>query len=392
MVWLYIGIILVMRVVQHTFDKFNAKSVPSNSIGYLKYTVFYEGVACVFALGLFAVQMLRDPGVSHVGSTLLYASISGVALAVSCCCSIYALSTGTIVLSSMFGTAGLLVPTIAGIFLYDEILNVWQWLAIGVFMVAAWLLIGGSKTTYGKFTLKTFFVLLASLLMGGLTMLMQTMFGRSVEGGNVALFSVFSFAAGAALLGVLLLVFTLLVRGRRRAANAVALPENAESADTGKESSAAETRAHDEVAADDDATSDSKKAAGDDTTSDSKKAAGDDTMSDDKNITAEQAATPKQATAGDFVLVPLEKEKTVLPKKVYLYALFLAVAVFLINQLATLSTPLVSPAILFAFINGGSTIISAIVGAVLYKEKPNLRTVIGIVLGVGSLILLKVFA
>lgn len=355
-VWLYIGIILLMRVVQHTFDKYNANKVPSNSIGYLKYTVFYEGLAGVFALGLFAVQMIRSPGVSHVGATLLYASLSGVALAVSCCCSLYTLSQGTMALNAMFGTAGLLVPTVASIFLYDEILNVWQWLCIGVFMVAAWLLIGGSKKTYGKFTLKTFFVLLLSLAMNGLTMLMQTMFGRSVEGGNVALFSVFSFGAGVVVLGVLLAVALLVFKARQSRAAEGALSVAAEKADTAV---AADAQSEREAAAD---------------------------------STPAADAQPAPLAAPAFVLLPQKKEQTKLLPKVYLFALFLAVAVFLINQFATLSTPLINPAILFAFINGGSTVISVIVGAVLYKEKLNARTIVGIVLGVSSLVLLKVFA
>ena len=94
----------------------------------------------------------------------------------------------------------------------------------------------------------------------------------------------------------------------------------------------------------------------------------------------------------DFVLLPDNSKQIQITKKTYLFALFLAIAVFLINQLATLSTPLISPVILFALINGGSTIISALVGAVMYKEKLSMRATIGIILGIGALIALKVFA
>ena len=74
------------------------------------------------------------------------------------------------------------------------------------------------------------------------------------------------------------------------------------------------------------------------------------------------------------------------------YALILAVAVFLINQLATISANLISPVILFAFINGGATIISALVGVLLFKEKLSVKGIIGIAIGIGSLILIKIFA
>lgn len=319
-VWLYITIILLMRVVQHTLTKANAKNIPSNSVGYLKYTVFYQGVAGLFALILFGIEIIKGAGNLYFWETLLYASISGIALAASCCCSLYVLTTGTMSLNAMFGTAGLLVPTIASMFLYQEYLNVWQWISIMVFMVAAWLLIGASKAAYGKFTLKTFFVLMGTLLLNGLTMLMQTMFGRNVVGGNTSLFSTLSFAAGAIVLFVLYVVCVMCSKKRFQ-------------------------------------------------------------------TSGETASGPN-----GFTLLPVNKEQMQLPKKIYLFATFLALAVFLINQLATLSTPLIAPVILFAFINGGSTIISAIVGAIMYKEKITLKMGLGLLLGIASLICLQVLS
>ena len=319
-VWVYIGIILLMRVVQHVFTKATSNEVPANSVGYLKYTIFYQGIAGVLAFALFGVELIKGIDNLHFGETLLYASISGVALVASCCCSLYVLSTGTMSLSAMFATAGLLVPTIASMFLYEEYLNIWQWLSIALFMIASWLLISASKSTYGKFTLKTFLILVATLVLNGLTMLMQTMFGREVIRGNVSLFSALSFGAGVVVLLVLYIICVIYSNKKFE----------------------------------------------------------------------EQGETVEKTV--DFSLLPDNKKQMKLTKRTYLFALFLAVAVFLINQLATLSTPLISPVILFAFINGGSTIISAIVGAIMYKEKLSVRTIIGLVLGVGSLILLQVFA
>jgi multidrug transporter EmrE-like cation transporter len=100
-------------------------------------------------------------------------------------------------------------------------------------------------------------------------------------------------------------------------------------------------------------------------------------------------ATTKQNDK-DFSLYPHCEEQAKFPKKSYLYGLFLAVAVFLINQLVTLSTPMIQAVVLFSIACGGATVISAIVGAVMYKEKLTPLTLIGLVLGIGSLILLKV--
>lgn len=321
MEWLYIGIILLMRVVQNVFVKINSSSVPKNSVGYIKYTSFYQGLASVFALALFIISLFTDGGsIPNVGETLLYATVSGVCLSIACCCSLYCLSNGTMVLNSLFGTAGLLVPTIISIFLYDEKLSPLQWVAIGLFLVGAYLLSASSKKTYGKFNLKTLGVLILSLVSNGVTMLMQTMFGRNIENGNVSFFSFVSFIAGVLILLLLLVIIKVIAKKKGEV--------------------------------------------------------------DEEN--------KKENT--DFVLIPSKNDNVNLTKKVYIYAVFLAVAVFVINQLVTITTPLMEPVILFAFVNGGHTIISAIVGAIMYKEKMNIQTILGLIVGLGSLILLKVFA
>lgn len=316
MAWVYISIILLMRVVQNIFTKSNVKLVPKNSVGYLKYTIFYIACAAIPAFLLFVIEYLRQSQALFFWETLLYASISGVSLAISCCCSLYALSTGTMVLNSLFATAGLLVPSIAGIFLWQEYLSFFQYVAIVVFIVGAYLLIGSSKDLYGKFSLKTLCVLVVNLITNGLTMLMQTIFARNVSGGSVSMFSLLSFLSGALILSlVLVVVFAILKK-----------------------------------------------------------------------------STERETVSKDFQMWPTKGDTVSLPKKVYLGVIFLAIAVFVINQLATMSANMVSPVVLFAFINGGATIISSLVGAIMYKEKFTIKSVVGLILGVSALILIKVFS
>ena len=315
MVWIYIAVIMIMRVVQSIYTKKSADLVPANSVCYLKYTALYMGAAGVMAAAVFCVGLALDDTVAAVGETVLYACISGAALAVGCMCTVYALGKGTLALNSMFTTAGILVPTVAGIFLYDENLRIWQWVALALFIVSALLLIANSKSVYGRFSLKTFAVLLLSFAANGLTMLMQKMFGMSAEQGNVALFSLISFAAGALLLLVPLGIILLLYKKRG---------EREEPEEKG------------------------------------------------------------------FRLLPQTDEEMKVPKKAMLYGLVLAVAVFVINQLATMSTPLLPSVILFTFINGGAMIISAIVGAVAFREKLSFKSIAGVLLGGVALFLLQI--
>ncbi len=300
MVWFYIGVVLLMRVFQCLFNKYNAKLVPKTATAYLKYTIFYLGVAGVCAAALFLFDLPAGALFTHFPETAFYAVFSGIGLAVACCCSLYALTAGTVVLDSLFATAGLLVPSVAGIFMFDEKLSLWQWFFVGVFMVGAYLLVGGSRAVYGNFSGKTFLALIFSLLSNGLTMLMQTAFSRNVPGGSVSLFSVLSFTAGVVLLGAVLPAVTV-----RR---------------------------------------------------------------------VKTSGTER------------------IPPRAFLFAFFLGVIVFIINQLATISAGMIAPVILFAFINGGATLISAGVGLVVFKERVTVPAAVGIVLGVVSLIFIKLLA
>lgn len=86
-----------------------------------------------------------------------------------------------------------------------------------------------------------------------------------------------------------------------------------------------------------------------------------------------------------------EKEPKKLSRTLMICGVALAVSVFVINQLATISTVLVSPVILFTFINGGGTVISTLVAAVVYKEKICKKTAVGIIAGIASLVIIKMF-
>ena len=100
----------------------------------------------------------------------------------------------------------------------------------------------------------------------------------------------------------------------------------------------------------------------------------------------------KDGSADGFILIPPKDGQIKLDKRIYFWSIFLAIAVFLVSQLITLCASTVSPVVLFSITCGGATIISTMVGAVVYKEKFTKETAIGVILGVGALIMIKVFA
>ena len=297
MAGLYISIILLCRVAQAIYSKRSSNEI-KNIPMLVGYTSFQNAISAF--LGLILI-LLTGAGLLADSLTVLIACFSGITLFFATFCNICAMKSGTVSLSSMFGTAGLLVPLIAGVFLFDSSIALMQWFGVALFFVAAWLLIGSSKKIYSNFSLKTMIFLVGAMLSNGGTMLAQQMFTAYVPDGDVSVFSFLSFGIIALLGGIMYLIMF------------------------------------------------------------------------KKNTSSESA------------------EQIKFPKSLVWCGIILAVAVFIINQLATLATAFVPPVILFTFINGGGTIISTVVAAVMYKEKLSKRSVIGVLLGILSLVIIKLF-
>lgn len=291
----FIFIILLFRVVQAFFHKRSSNSIHNITmlVGYNAYTY---SISAVLALVLIA---FTGAGFKVDFLTVLFATFSGLAFFFATFCSINAMKSGTVSLDSMFGTAGMIIPILAGIFLFNKQVAPMQYVGLAVFFVSAYFLINASKTVYSNFSYKTLLFLVGSMISNGCTMLAQQMFTTYVPEGDVSVFSFLSFGIIAVLSAIFYGTLT--------------------------------------------------------TTS-----------------------KPQKGTTG-------------LSKQLLVCGVALAIALFIINQLATICTKTVPPAILFTFICGGGTIISTVVAAIVYKEKISKKTALGIILGIVSLVILKVF-
>lgn len=291
---LYITIILLVRIVQNYSSKNASILLPKTLPGNVKYYIFMEGCAAVLALCL----VITSGGFANMNAkTAIISAASGISLTAASIFGLEAMKKGTVALSSMFGTAGIFVPCIAGIFLFHESMSLLQCAGIGVFIIAAFLLVSSSNAIYHGFSLKTFLILMGTLLFNGLTMLFQKMFAFYVPDGAVSVFSFFTFVIPSVAMLFYLCVYSV-----------------------------------------------------------------------------------------------SKKEKTEqLPPKLILFGALGGLSVFLINQLATLASYTVSSAVLFTFINGGNMIIAALMGAVFFKEKLSVKSIIGMILGILALVTMKAF-
>ncbi len=292
--YIFLIIILLLRVPQN-FSSKKTSGLVTNSQSYFLYGTYSYTLA-----GLIAFVMLLFDGMSGFSLPAVGISALGaVSLAVSLFCSIEALKSGVMVLAAMAGSAGLLLPCIAGIFMFNEPMKPMQFIGIALLIFSGWLLIGYSKEQTGSFTPRTLLLLIGSMLSNGSVMLAQKMFSKYLPNTSVSIFSFLTF--GLIGIGMFIgLVPSLLSQSGRAKIAAV-------------------------------------------------------------------------------------------PKPVFLYGTISSIILLAINQLATLAGLNVPSAIMFPINDGGATIITAITAAIFFKEKLTVRSVCGLILGIGSLIVINLF-
>jgi drug/metabolite transporter (DMT)-like permease len=292
--YIFLIIILLLRVPQN-FSSKKTSGLVTNSQSYFLY-----GTYSYILAGLIAFVMLLFDGMSGFSLPAVGISALGaVSLAVSLFCSIEALKSGVMVLAAMAGSAGLLLPCIAGIFMFNEPMKPMQFIGIALLIFSGWLLIGYSKEQTGSFTPRTLLLLIGSMLSNGSVMLAQKMFSKYLPDTSVSIFSFLTF--GLIGIGMFIgLVPSLLSQSGRAKIAAV-------------------------------------------------------------------------------------------PKPVFLYGTISSIILLAINQLATLAGRNVPSAIMFPINDGGATIITAITAAIFFKEKLTVRSVCGLILGIGSLIVINLF-
>ncbi len=292
----FLGAILLLRVVQSVSGKSCSKRMPTDFVGIVQYMAMRMGLSAIGAM----VLLLAGGGVLAAFQSMspvgwLVAAGTGVAIALSSVFNLLAMKAASVALGALFSAAGLLVPTIGGIFLYNQSVRLGQWLGILCLLAAAVLLGAASGKTNGKITVRTLLLLLGSTLFNGTTMLLQTIFKMYVPHGSVSAYSFLQFSIPCAALFVMSMVLS------RRA--------------------------------------------------------------------------------------PAEKAKT--DKELFIFTALAALAVLGISQISTVASAAIPVAVLFPVSDGGGTVISAVVAAVLFKEKLTVKSLLGVLIGIGGLVMIK---
>lgn len=211
----YLAIILLMKFVQKLYNKKTSVMI-KGAVQYLGYGAYRYILSGAMALAF----MLITGGSGDIGlMSFAISALGALALTISIYCSLEAMKSGAIILVSLASSAGLLLPCIFGIFMFDEPMSAWQFIGIGLLLVSAYLLVGYSKKLTGSFTKKTVLLLLGGMLSNGLIMIAQKMFSKYLPDVSVSVFSFLSF--GLAGLAMLILLFPRLINkdGREKLAS-----------------------------------------------------------------------------------------------------------------------------------------------------------------------------
>ena len=291
----YFLIILLLRLPQNIFNK-RSSGIVRGAPAYFAYGAYRY----LLSGGMALVLLLFAGGFSGVSlKALAISAIGAVALGSNLFFGLEALKSGAMVLSSMAGSAGPLLPCVFGIFMFDEPMSLMQLFGILLLIFSGWLLIGYSKKLKGSFTPRTMLLLIGSMLSNGFTMVAQKMFSKYLPDVSVSVFSFLAFG----LVGVGMCV----------------------------------------------------------------------------------GLVPQ--------LTKKEKREEIreLPKALWFYGAGLSTILLIINQLATIAAKVIPSAIMFPINDGGATIITALTGAVVFKEKLTARSVAGLALGIASLIVINLF-
>lgn len=293
-----------------------------------KTTFFQYGAYYQFISAAFSVIMLCITGFHGFNwETVLCALLTAVCFGVDLFAGVEALKGATLAVCNMVSMGSLFIPCVVGIFLFDEPMSVMQWVGLVIFVSAIYFLASDSKKLYKKFTLKTFLMLLTTFIINGLVTIVQKYFAILVPDGNVAMFSFLTFALNSAIMFVCMWVCIGLTKATQKKQPTVTA------------------------------------------------------LPQETAPKEEEQATPK-------------KDKKILGRlnKVLLICGFLlAIAVFVINWLVTTMAKTVESVVLFTVSGAIAIIITSIVGAVVYGEKITVKNIIGLVLGLSSIIIVNVF-
>ena len=207
-------LILVIRIAQNFFNKKTSAEFPTTMYGQAAWMVLLFGCSSLLAT---LTLVFQTGEIAFNWITAGLAVLSGITLVFVQLCTMLAMQSGTMVITMVFSTAGLIVPCVFGVLFFNEEMTLWQWSGILIFVAASFILAVSAKDIHQNFSIKTLLLLLGAFFANGGTMVCQKALTYLNPEGSITLFSLLSFMVPT--LAFVLFLFYPNTTGKRESLN-----------------------------------------------------------------------------------------------------------------------------------------------------------------------------
>lgn len=145
---------------------------------------------------------------------LAISALSGVTTSVFVVCWLISVKKGAYMMLDVFMMLGVLVPIIAGRFVFGEAIKLTQWLGIGVLFIAVMIMCSYNNSIKEKMSISALMLLIVCGAANGLTDFSQKLFVKQLSDVPVAVFNFYTYVFSAAVLGIFLVVFSIRERAQ----------------------------------------------------------------------------------------------------------------------------------------------------------------------------------
>ncbi len=193
----------LLRIAQSTMNK-KTSAYTDTLMRNLKFGVMFE-----LAAAFFSAVYLLIAGVDGIDLLLVICSVvTGVGFVAELFTALAAMRKAPLVLCSLCALGGaIVVPSIIGIFLFDEPLSVSQWVGVILFFIAAYLLSPSPETKSEKSFSKALPILTINFLINGFLGTIGKYYPVKAINPNPALYACWSYATAALVFVILLVAF-----------------------------------------------------------------------------------------------------------------------------------------------------------------------------------------
>ncbi len=191
----------VLRIVQANCNKLTSGSLHTKRL-FFRYGAYFESAAAVFSAGYLCIFGFSGLSTASVVCSVLTAFCYVTELITS----LEALKRAPLVLCNMCAMGGgIILASVAGIFVFGEPMSLLQWLGVAVFFAAAYCLSPGGAVQQraGRLSPAAWLLLAANFLINGAASFLSKYYAVRVEGGNAALYSCLTYACSALLFALL---------------------------------------------------------------------------------------------------------------------------------------------------------------------------------------------